>query len=184
MALQYGGQISMGQINVELGRAYTSANTSLDAAENGSYGAINQNSASRPSGSNPAAMSEWHGYNHTAAPPTPQQFNLNLQFEASFYDFGSDGFGSFNQSGVGSNSNFYNFFGFTTYNETYPIYVGDTIDIYGTAQNPGFVYMEVYIEAFAAGAWASDANYGSANAFMSFIMPANNVTAYMYLFDS
>lgn len=183
MALQYGGQISMGQINVELGRAYTTANTSLDAAENGSYGAINQNSTYRPSGTNPAAMSEWYNYNHTAAPPTPQQFNLDINFESGFYDFGSDGFGSFDQSGVGSNSNFYNFFSFSSYDETYPIYVGDTINIDGHCQNLGFVYMEVYIEAFPYG-YASDANYGMADAFLSFTMPATNVTAYMYLYDS
>ena len=68
MTLPYSGSISMGQINVELGRGSTTA-ISLDAAENGSYGAINTNSASRPSGSNPASMSEWYGYNHNAAAP-------------------------------------------------------------------------------------------------------------------
>lgn len=60
--------ISMGDINVELGRSRTST-ISLDAAENGSYGAINTNSTSRPSSNNPAAMSEWYSYNHNASPP-------------------------------------------------------------------------------------------------------------------
>jgi hypothetical protein len=61
--------IRMSDINVELGRSST-ANISLDTAENGGYGAINTNSASRPSGTNPAAMSEWYGYNHNAAGAT------------------------------------------------------------------------------------------------------------------
>lgn len=58
--------LSMGDINVELGRSRT-ATISLDAAENGSYGAINQASSSRPSASNPASISEWYGYNHNAS---------------------------------------------------------------------------------------------------------------------
>jgi len=66
MALPSSGQIAMSQINTELGRS-ASATISLDTAENGGYGAINQNSTSRPNASNPAAMSEWHGYNHSAS---------------------------------------------------------------------------------------------------------------------
>jgi hypothetical protein len=66
MTLVSSGTIRMSDINVELGRSST-ANISLDAAENGTYGAINLNSASRPSGTNPAAMSEWYSYNHSAA---------------------------------------------------------------------------------------------------------------------
>jgi len=66
MALSTTGSLSMGDINVELGRART-ASISLDAAENGSYATINQNSSSKPSSSNPATISEWRGYNHTAA---------------------------------------------------------------------------------------------------------------------
>ena len=68
----------MSQINTELGRSSTTT-ISLDAAENGSYGAINTNSTSRPSGTNPASMSEWYGYNHNASPPsTPPTFAWNL----------------------------------------------------------------------------------------------------------
>ncbi len=66
MALQSSGAISMSQINTELQRS-ASAQISLDTAENGGYVAINQCSPSRPSSSNPATMSEWYGYNHTAA---------------------------------------------------------------------------------------------------------------------
>lgn len=60
------GTISMSQINTELGRASTSA-ISLDTAENGGYATINTNSSSRPSASNPASLSEWYSYNHSAA---------------------------------------------------------------------------------------------------------------------
>jgi hypothetical protein len=65
MPLPSTGSISMSQINLELFRPGSST-ISLDAAENGSYGAINTCSASRPSSSNPASMSEWRGYNHEA----------------------------------------------------------------------------------------------------------------------
>lgn len=57
----------MGDINVELGRARTSY-ISLNTAEGGGYGAINQNSSSRPSASDPATISEWYNYNHNAGP--------------------------------------------------------------------------------------------------------------------
>lgn len=76
MALPTSGPISLGDINGELGRARTS-NISLDAAENGSYVAINQSSISKPSSTNPAIISEWRGYNHststadTTAPSVP-----------------------------------------------------------------------------------------------------------------
>jgi|ETN01SMinimDraft_4_1059930.scaffolds.fasta_scaffold08840_3 hypothetical protein len=65
MALASSGQISMSQINTELGRS-SSSQISLDSAENGSYATINSNSSSKPSSSNPASMSEWYSYNHSA----------------------------------------------------------------------------------------------------------------------
>ena len=67
MTMPSSGQISMGQINNELGRA-TSATIGLDQAENGAYGALAPYSPSRPSSGNPAAMSEWWGYNGAAFP--------------------------------------------------------------------------------------------------------------------
>lgn len=69
MALSTTGPLSMGDINQELGRART-ASMSLDAAENGSYATINPNSPSKPSSTNPATISEWRGYNHTATAPS------------------------------------------------------------------------------------------------------------------
>jgi hypothetical protein len=65
MALQSSGPIRMSQINTELNRSST-ATISLDTAENGGYGAINTCGSPRPSSSNPATMSEWYGYNHSA----------------------------------------------------------------------------------------------------------------------
>ena len=78
MALPSTGSISMNQINIELGRA-SGTNISLDAAENGSYGAINQNSTVKPSSSNPASMSEWRGYKHncTAVAISPASVTIN-----------------------------------------------------------------------------------------------------------
>ena len=64
MALPTTGQISMGDINVELGRARTTS-ISLEQAENGIITTINNNSPSKPSNVNPATLSEWRGYNHT-----------------------------------------------------------------------------------------------------------------------
>jgi hypothetical protein len=71
MAMPSSGEIGMRLINVELRRASCVAQISLDTAENGGYGAINQNSRSRPNASNPAALSEWYGYDHRARPPAP-----------------------------------------------------------------------------------------------------------------
>jgi type II secretory pathway component PulC len=73
MALQSSGQISMGDINVELGRTRT-AIISLDTAENGGYVTINARSTNKPSATNPATISEWYSYNHSGVtdttPPT------------------------------------------------------------------------------------------------------------------
>ena len=67
MTMPSSGQIQMGQINSELGRSFT-AQLGLDGAENGSYGTIAPYSPSKPNASNPAAMSEWWGYNGAAFP--------------------------------------------------------------------------------------------------------------------
>ena len=65
MALPRSGQLAASAINTELGRGSTSQ-ISIDAAENGSYGAINPFSRDRPNSANPAAYSEWYGYDHGA----------------------------------------------------------------------------------------------------------------------
>jgi hypothetical protein len=76
------GSVSMSAINLELGRA-SNASISLDSAENGSYGAINSCSPSRPSSSNPASMSEWRGYNHSFACCNAPSISLNTSSSSS-----------------------------------------------------------------------------------------------------
>lgn len=69
MALQSSGTIKMSEINTELGRTSTTANTSLAAQSNGTYATINTANASsdRPNGSSPHSMSEFYSYNHSAS---------------------------------------------------------------------------------------------------------------------
>jgi hypothetical protein len=87
MAIAAAGEISFGTINQELGRSFT-ALIGIDEAENGVYATINTNSAFRPDAANPASISEWYRYNHTAGPSvqctfspsntiTPTSNNLN-----------------------------------------------------------------------------------------------------------
>lgn len=68
MTLPSSGQLSMSQINAELGRGCC-PQISLDTAENGGYVAINTFSTFRPSSANPATISEWYRYNHNASAP-------------------------------------------------------------------------------------------------------------------
>ena len=74
MAIAAAGEISFGTINQELGRSFT-ALIGIDEAENGVYATINTNSAFRPDSANPASISEWYRYNHTAGPSVQCTFN-------------------------------------------------------------------------------------------------------------
>jgi hypothetical protein len=65
MVLPTSGQLSFGEINIEIGRGFTSQ-IGLLQAESGQYVAINQASTSRPNGSSPYGINEWYGYNHSA----------------------------------------------------------------------------------------------------------------------
>jgi len=69
MALTSSGQIKMSEINTELGRTSTTANTSLEDQSDGTYATINtaNNSADRPDGSAPHAMTEFYSYDHDLA---------------------------------------------------------------------------------------------------------------------
>lgn len=66
MALPSSGAISFSDINTELGRSSSTANTSLASLSNGTYATINTNNASsdRPDGATPHSMSEWYSYCH------------------------------------------------------------------------------------------------------------------------
>jgi hypothetical protein len=95
MALPSSGTLNAQSINFELGRS-RSATLSIDTAENGGYGAINTSSPSRPNAANPAAYSEWYGYNHTAGGGGGNElalgYNLtNGNFACTNYLFGGIG---------------------------------------------------------------------------------------------
>jgi hypothetical protein len=66
MVLPASGQISFYDINIELGRG-GNATIGLDEAENGTYATINKCASPFPGSSNPAIITEWYSYNHTAA---------------------------------------------------------------------------------------------------------------------
>ena len=85
MTLVSSGELGMRSINAELGRTSTSQ-ISLDTAENGGYGAINAASRARPSSANPAAISEWYGYDHNAF-SGPTTFPLpEIGYDLSSFD--------------------------------------------------------------------------------------------------
>jgi hypothetical protein len=82
MAIPAGGEISFRTINQELGRSFT-ALIGIDEAENGVYATINTNSAFRPNAANPASISEWYRYNHTAGPSVQCTFTGNASITPS-----------------------------------------------------------------------------------------------------
>jgi hypothetical protein len=67
MALPSSGQISVSDILTEGGQSSTRANTSLSDLELGNVFTINTASTLYPNGSAPHLISEWYGYDHTAA---------------------------------------------------------------------------------------------------------------------
>ena len=99
MTLPGSGALAMSAIMDEIGRdEFPRQATSLDSAENGTYVGINAGSADKPSATNPAAMSEWYGYNHAFS---------NFSNFSNFGNFGN--FGSF-----GNFSNFSDGYCFAT----------------------------------------------------------------------
>lgn len=83
MSLTSSGQIKMSEINTELGRTSTTANTSLEDQSDGTYATINTANASadRPDGSAPHAMSEFYSYDHDLSSTswsTSNNTNLHL----------------------------------------------------------------------------------------------------------
>jgi hypothetical protein len=95
MAIPGSGAITAQTINFELARS-RSSELSIDTAENGGYATINTNSESYPNSANPAAYSEWYGYNHTAGGgggfEVPLGYNASNQNRAcSDFFFGPSG---------------------------------------------------------------------------------------------
>lgn len=68
MALVSSGQITISSITIEKGDSLLT-NVSLNSL---STVGINQNSFSKPNGSQPHSMSEFYGYNHTYSPPVTE----------------------------------------------------------------------------------------------------------------
>lgn len=78
MSIGY-GSVSMSAINSELGRSST-AGISLNTAEDGGYVCINQFSGARPASDQPAAMSEWKGYNHGYRPSASYTYGYDYYY--------------------------------------------------------------------------------------------------------
>jgi hypothetical protein len=98
MALAASGQISISQINTELGRTSTTANTSLTQCSDGTNGTINTANAAadRPNTTAPHSMSEFYSYNHTLsstrtflAAYNGRSTNCGSEIESTFYHNGS-----------------------------------------------------------------------------------------------
>jgi hypothetical protein len=83
-----GNSISISQINTELGRSASAADTSLSSLATGSYVVINTYSPSFPNSVTPHAMSEWYSYNHSAA--VPPSITSVSQYTISYPDCGVD----------------------------------------------------------------------------------------------
>lgn len=78
MALPTTGTISMSQINGALNRQFNES-IGLKQSQIGTYGAINQNSALRPNGMEPFAMSKFRGYDKEAG-------GGGTSYEVTLYD--------------------------------------------------------------------------------------------------
>ena len=69
MSLTASGQIKFSDINTEFGRTSTTGDTSLEDLSDGTVATINtqNDSADRPDGSAPHAISEFYSYDHDLA---------------------------------------------------------------------------------------------------------------------
>lgn len=67
MALQSSGQISLSNIATEMGVSLSNVSLSTQSTTN-----VNQNSTSKPDGSQPHSISEFYGYDHNAIGAGPE----------------------------------------------------------------------------------------------------------------
>jgi len=160
MTMPASGAISMSQINTELGRASTTS-ISLDTAENGGYGAINQASGSKPSASNPAALSEWYSYNHNASS------QINVSYDITFAPYG--GLANITENGVRIIRTSSNAAG------TFSSVTGDVIVASITSPAGGVRYAEV--EVYVNGVFLGS-NIGTVSASYTFTIGQGNVSYY------
>ena len=85
MPLPSSGVISVDDIYQELGNTNIAGagGVSLSALEGGAFGTINTNSANRPNGIAPNAMSEWYSYDHNAGASLTGYNSSTLQANAN-----------------------------------------------------------------------------------------------------
>lgn len=141
MPLPSSGTISMSQINTELGRSST-AQISLDTAENGGYAAINNCSTYKPSSTNPASISEWYRYNHA------QTCTLcNTDVTVTNTTTGS---------GFMWQATHVLYFNITNLGDIQPVLAIDS-----TTQN---IYFQVFLEDAATGQYIGDESYNASGA--------------------
>ena len=167
MTLVSSGTIRMSDINTELGRSST-AQISLDTAENGGYATINTNSTSRPSSSNPASMSEWYGYNHNAASALYALYwSCNrMGPTGGVFTITKNGLNVVTSSTNGASGNF-------------TVSVGDTIVVGMTESfkiSPDFTYVSV--SDYNTGAYIADSAQTDGKAQVTFTVTARNYAAY------
>lgn len=95
MAIPNTGGLSSTVINSEFGRS-TQAQMSINAARNGSYGAINAASGKRPTanGQSGYAWSHWRGYNHGATYPTVYITEQENYADTNVYFYINDNYGN------------------------------------------------------------------------------------------
>jgi hypothetical protein len=94
MPLPSSGTISASQINTEFGRS-ASSNMSINAARNGSYGAINNASGKRPTanGQTGYSWSNWYSYNHSASFPIIYVYESEPTADTNMRFFANDNYG-------------------------------------------------------------------------------------------
>ena len=72
MALTESGQLSLGDISIEMGVSPSNVSLTTQSTTD-----INTNSESKPDGSTPHAVSEFYSYDHSASPPLTAFTALN-----------------------------------------------------------------------------------------------------------
>ena len=80
MAITSAGEIKFSDLRTELNQ---SGELSIAVAAEGGYESINSNSSSTPNADAPHAISEWYGYDHSAAPPAQYYWDLSNDIKSN-----------------------------------------------------------------------------------------------------